>query len=103
MYPTVHVFFDFHIAFHLTMCLFLVGAWVEKLGMGFADKYIGTPDSIAFRMPDNTATLHLIDQTGPLAISSANPTGEPDTTHHLQSFARLGIRNVSFFKFFAFI
>lgn len=73
------------------------GPWLQSLGLDFAEKYIGKPDSIAVRMPDNTMTLSLIDQTGPLAITSANPTGEADTTHHLQVLAKLGVKNVSLF------
>lgn len=34
------------------------------------------------RVPDHTVTGHLCDITGPLAITSANPSGEPDSTHH---------------------
>lgn len=34
------------------------------------------------RVPDHTVTAHLCDITGPLAITSANPSGEPDSTHH---------------------
>ncbi|XP_050402013.1 uncharacterized protein LOC126818585 [Patella vulgata] len=69
------------------------GPWLQTLGVDFAEKYIGRPDSIAVRMPDNTVTSHLIDQTGPIAVSSANPTGEADTTHHLQVLAKLGLKN----------
>ncbi|CAL1546487.1 unnamed protein product [Lymnaea stagnalis] len=70
------------------------GDWLNGLGIGASEKYIGRPDSIACRMPDNTVTSHLIDQTGPVAVSSANPTGEADTTHHLQVLAKLGLENV---------
>ena len=34
------------------------------------------------RVPNHTVTGHLCDITGPLAITSANPSGEPDSTHH---------------------
>ncbi|ESO94486.1 hypothetical protein LOTGIDRAFT_189186, partial [Lottia gigantea] len=69
------------------------GPWVQSLGVDFAEKYIGRTDSIAVRMPDNTVTSHLIDQVGPISVSSANPTGEADTTHHLQVLAKLGLKN----------
>ncbi|XP_012942136.1 uncharacterized protein LOC106012772 [Aplysia californica] len=69
------------------------GEWLMNLGIGSSEKYIGRPDSIAVRMPDNTVTSHLIDQTGPVATTSANPTGEADTTHHLQVLAKLGLEN----------
>uniref|UniRef100_A0A3B4TSP2 Threonylcarbamoyl-AMP synthase n=1 Tax=Seriola dumerili TaxID=41447 RepID=A0A3B4TSP2_SERDU len=39
-------------------------------------------DSIMIRVPDHTVTCHLCDITGPLAITSANPSGEADSTHH---------------------
>uniref|UniRef100_A0A3B4TSE4 Threonylcarbamoyl-AMP synthase n=1 Tax=Seriola dumerili TaxID=41447 RepID=A0A3B4TSE4_SERDU len=38
-----------------------------------------TSDSIMIRVPDHTVTCHLCDITGPLAITSANPSGEADT------------------------
>ncbi|XP_067904079.1 uncharacterized protein [Heterodontus francisci] len=66
------------------------GEWLNLFGLKHADKYIGTPQSIAIRIPDCTVTTHLIDQVGPIAVTSANPTGEADTTHHNQVFAKLG-------------
>lgn len=70
------------------------GQWLENLGIGSANSLVGRPDSIAVRMPDNCVTSYLIDQTGPVATTSANPTGEADTTHHLQVLAKLGLENV---------
>lgn len=67
---------------------------MKSLGLGDAERLIGKPDSIAVRIPDSTITCHLIDQTGPIAVTSANPTGEADTTHHLQVLAKLGVKNV---------
>ncbi|XP_048255486.1 uncharacterized protein LOC124112776 [Haliotis rufescens] len=69
------------------------GPWLDSLGIGYAEKYIGRPDSIATRMPDNTVTSALLDICGPVASTSANPTGEADTTHHLQVLAKLGLEN----------
>ncbi|XP_061419871.1 LOW QUALITY PROTEIN: uncharacterized protein LOC133349973 [Lethenteron reissneri] len=66
------------------------GEWVDSLGMGDAASLIGTPDSIAVRYPDCTVTTQLIDLVGPIAVTSANPTGEADTTHHNQVYAKLG-------------
>lgn len=66
------------------------GEWLEPFGLKHADKYIGTPQSIAIRIPDCAVTTHLIDQVGPIAVTSANPTGEADTTHHNQVYAKLG-------------
>ncbi|GAB1605836.1 hypothetical protein Ahia01_000865900 [Argonauta hians] len=74
-------------------CVVNKGPWLDTLGVGYAGKYIGRPDSIAVRMPDNMVTSLLIDQTGPVSTSSANPTGEADTTHHLQVIAKLGLKN----------
>ncbi|OWF46190.1 uncharacterized protein LOC110456033 [Mizuhopecten yessoensis] len=69
------------------------GEWVKLLGLGDSERLIGKPDSIAIRIPDNTIVCHLIDQTGPIAVTSANPTGEADTTHHLHVLARLGVKH----------
>lgn len=70
------------------------GNWVKSLGLEESEKYVGRPDSIALRIPDSTITCHLIDQCGPVTVTSANPTGEGDTTHHLQVLAKLGVENV---------
>ncbi|KAJ7310357.1 hypothetical protein JRQ81_007267 [Phrynocephalus forsythii] len=66
------------------------GEWVKCLGMEDSAKYVGTPQSIAVRIPDCSVTTHLIDLVGPIAVTSANPTGEADTTHHNQVYAKLG-------------
>ncbi|XP_038632140.1 uncharacterized protein si:ch211-153b23.4 [Scyliorhinus canicula] len=66
------------------------GEWLNLFGLEHASKYIGTPQSIAIRIPDCSVTTHLIDQVGPIAVTSANPTGEADTTHHNQVYAKLG-------------
>ncbi|KAK7099659.1 uncharacterized protein [Littorina saxatilis] len=75
-------------------CVIPKGLWLENLGIGDANALVGRPDSIAVRMPDNCVTSYLVDQTGPVATTSANPTGEADTTHHLQVLAKLGMENV---------
>ncbi|XP_066504814.1 uncharacterized protein si:ch211-153b23.4 [Hoplias malabaricus] len=64
--------------------------WMEFFGLGDSSKYIGTPQSIAIRNPDCTVATHLISMVGPIAVTSANPTGEADTTHHNQVYAKLG-------------
>ncbi|TRY91097.1 hypothetical protein DNTS_020398 [Danionella cerebrum] len=64
--------------------------WMEFFGLGDSSKYIGTPQSIAIRNPDCTIATHLINAVGPIAVTSANPTGEADTTHHNQVYAKLG-------------
>ena len=55
---------------------------VVFVGVAAAYDLVGTRDSIMIRVPDHTVTCHLCDLTGPLAITSANPSGEPDSTHH---------------------
>ncbi|XP_068105753.1 uncharacterized protein [Hyperolius riggenbachi] len=66
------------------------GPWLDVLGAKESSQYIGTPQSIAIRIPDCTVTTHLIDMVGPIAVTSANPSGEADTTHHNQVYAKLG-------------
>nr|XP_003230159.1 PREDICTED: uncharacterized protein LOC100563185 [Anolis carolinensis] len=66
------------------------GEWLDYLGLKDSAKYVGTPQSIAIRIPDCSVTTHLIDLVGPITVTSANPTGEADTTHHNQVFAKLG-------------
>uniref|UniRef100_A0A3P9IUH9 Threonylcarbamoyl-AMP synthase n=1 Tax=Oryzias latipes TaxID=8090 RepID=A0A3P9IUH9_ORYLA len=62
-------------------CIVSKGDWLFKL-VGPAYDRVGTRDSIMIRVPDHTVTGHLCDITGPLAITSANPSGEADSTHH---------------------
>ncbi|XP_018531209.1 uncharacterized protein si:ch211-153b23.4 [Lates calcarifer] len=66
------------------------GPWMDTFGLGDAAKHIGTPQSIAIRNPDCAVATHLINLVGPIAVTSANPTGEADTTHHNQVYAKLG-------------
>ncbi|XP_074504473.1 uncharacterized protein LOC141775222 [Sebastes fasciatus] len=66
------------------------GPWMDTFGLGDAAKHIGTPQSIAMRIPDCSVATHLINLVGPVAVTSANPTGEADTTHHNQVYAKLG-------------
>ncbi|NXH63242.1 YRDC protein, partial [Rhabdornis inornatus] len=66
------------------------GEWVDFLGMKDSARYVGTPQSVAIRIPDCSVTTHLIDLVGPIVVTSANPTGEADTTHHNQVYAKLG-------------
>ncbi|XP_028816231.1 uncharacterized protein LOC114768228 [Denticeps clupeoides] len=64
--------------------------WMDFFGLKESSKYIGTPQSIAIRMPDCAVATQLISLVGPIAVTSANPTGEADTTHHNQVYAKLG-------------
>nr|XP_046261960.1 uncharacterized protein si:ch211-153b23.4 [Scatophagus argus] len=66
------------------------GPWMDPFGLGDAAIHIGTPQSIAIRNPDCSVATHLINLVGPIAVTSANPTGEADTTHHNQVYAKLG-------------
>ncbi|KAG8448100.1 hypothetical protein GDO86_015263 [Hymenochirus boettgeri] len=70
-------------------CIVQKGEWLKKLGVGPAYEQVGTQDSIMIRVPDHTVTAHLTDMTGPLAITSANPSGESDSTHHDMVITRL--------------
>ncbi|XP_048369782.1 uncharacterized protein LOC125442459 [Sphaerodactylus townsendi] len=71
-------------------CIVKKGEWLKTLGVGDGYDRVGTKDSIMIRVPDQTVMVHLIDMTGPLAITSANPSGETDSTHHDMVISRLG-------------
>ncbi|XP_026213485.1 uncharacterized protein LOC113160441 [Anabas testudineus] len=71
-------------------CIVNKGEWLFKLGVGPAYDRVGTRDTIMIRVPDHTVTAHLCNITGPLAITSANPSGEADSTHHSMVINRLG-------------
>jgi tRNA threonylcarbamoyl adenosine modification protein (Sua5/YciO/YrdC/YwlC family) len=49
-----------------------------------------TNQTVALRVPDHKIALALIEETGPLAVSSANLTGEPAATTAKQAFDYLG-------------
>jgi tRNA threonylcarbamoyl adenosine modification protein (Sua5/YciO/YrdC/YwlC family) len=49
-----------------------------------------TKGTVALRMPDHKIALALLEETGPLAVSSANLTGEPAATTCQQAEAYLG-------------
>ncbi|KAJ1101613.1 hypothetical protein NDU88_006679 [Pleurodeles waltl] len=70
-------------------CIVQKGEWLRSLGVGPAYDIVGTRDSIMIRVPDHTISAHLTDMTGPLAITSANPSGESDSTHHDMVISRL--------------
>ncbi|CAM9602353.1 unnamed protein product [Lampetra planeri] len=71
-------------------CIVPKGDWLLRLGVGEAYDLVGTADSIMIRVPDSTVASHLVSMTGPIAITSANPSGEPDSTHHDMVVRRLG-------------
>jgi len=47
-------------------------------------------DSLAVRMPDDTILRSLLEQTGPLLTSSANPSGQPPAATVTQAQAYFG-------------
>jgi tRNA threonylcarbamoyl adenosine modification protein (Sua5/YciO/YrdC/YwlC family) len=49
-----------------------------------------TQGTVAVRMPDHPVALDLLNKTGPLAVSSANRTGEPPATTCEQAQEQLG-------------
>lgn len=49
-----------------------------------------TRGTVALRMPDHQIALHLLEEVGPLAVSSANLTGQPAATSAQQAFDYLG-------------
>jgi tRNA threonylcarbamoyl adenosine modification protein (Sua5/YciO/YrdC/YwlC family) len=49
-----------------------------------------TDGTVAVRMPDNRIALELLSETGPLAVSSANLTGQPAATTAVDAEAMLG-------------
>lgn len=49
-----------------------------------------TKQTVALRVPDHKIALALIEETGPLAVSSANLTGAPAATTAKQAFDYLG-------------
>jgi L-threonylcarbamoyladenylate synthase len=49
-----------------------------------------TNGTVALRMPDERIALELLAETGPLAVSSANRTGEPPATNAEDAVEQLG-------------
>jgi L-threonylcarbamoyladenylate synthase len=49
-----------------------------------------TEGTVAVRMPDNRIALELLEETGPLAVSSANRTGMPAATTAQEAMGMLG-------------
>lgn len=49
-----------------------------------------TDGTVAVRMPDNRIALELLEETGPLAVSSANLTGKPAATTAAEALDMLG-------------
>ncbi|WP_372736477.1 L-threonylcarbamoyladenylate synthase, partial [Nocardioides sp.] len=49
-----------------------------------------TRGTVAVRMPDHEITLEILERTGPLAVSSANTSGDPAATDADQAEQMLG-------------
>ena len=49
-----------------------------------------TRGTVAVRMPDHEVALELLERTGPMAVSSANLTGQPAATDAEQAEEMLG-------------
>ena len=68
------------------------GEYLQRMGLGDAIDLIGTPDSISLRVPNSTLTIALLKETGPLAITSANPSGACDSRPLTRAELRRGTR-----------
>ena len=51
-----------------------------------------TDGTVALRVPNHPVTLELLNETGPLAVSSANLTGQPAATSAEEALLQLGAR-----------
>lgn len=58
----------------------------EDLGWDLGE----TNGTVALRMPDSEATRDLLTQVGPLAVTSANKTGQPPALDVSEALAQLG-------------
>uniref|UniRef100_A0A3Q1G4W7 Threonylcarbamoyl-AMP synthase n=1 Tax=Acanthochromis polyacanthus TaxID=80966 RepID=A0A3Q1G4W7_9TELE len=84
-YGTDHLIsLETHQPFSYDLCIVSKGDWLFRLGK-----------HIMIRVPDHTVTGHLCDMTGPLAITSANPSGEADSTHHSMPFIALSTGTIT--------
>lgn len=71
-------------------CVVPKGDWLKRLGLGEAVDYVGTKDSICIRVPDSSVLCYIVSLHGPIALTSANISGGPDSTHHEMVVAALG-------------
>ncbi|KAH9523556.1 hypothetical protein Btru_040337 [Bulinus truncatus] len=77
-------------------CVVPKGDWLMNLGLGDAVNYVGTETSICIRVPDSSVLAYLVSLSGPVALSSANPSGGDDSTHHDMVINSLGI--ITYFR-----
>lgn len=52
-------------------------------------RHVSGKDTIGIRIPDSSFVLSLIDQTGPLSVTSANLSGQGNTTNEKEVLAQL--------------
>ncbi|CAL1546488.1 unnamed protein product [Lymnaea stagnalis] len=71
-------------------CVVPKGEWLRNLGLGDSVNYVGTAQSICIRVPDSSVLAYLVSLSGPVALSSANPSGGDDSTHHDMVINSLG-------------
>uniref|UniRef100_A0A2C9JHT9 Threonylcarbamoyl-AMP synthase n=1 Tax=Biomphalaria glabrata TaxID=6526 RepID=A0A2C9JHT9_BIOGL len=77
-------------------CVVPKGDWLRRLGLEDAVNYVGTEHSICIRVPDSSVLAYLVSLSGPVALSSANPSGGDDSTHHDMVINSLGI--ITYFR-----
>ena len=66
------------------------GYWMYNLGVGDAFDIVGTKDNICIRIPDSSVLAYLVSVSGPIAITSGNPSGGADSIHHDMLINSLG-------------
>ncbi|CAG5129650.1 unnamed protein product [Candidula unifasciata] len=71
-------------------CVVPKGDWLLRLGLGDSVSIVGTEKSICIRVPDSSVLAYLVSVSGPVALSSANPSGGDDSTHHDMVIDSLG-------------
>lgn len=63
---------------------------ILSTGQGVKYDLGNLPDTIAVRMPDHPVALQILERTGPLAVTSANLTGQPPATDCAQAVEYFG-------------
>ncbi|GFO03330.1 yrdc domain-containing protein, mitochondrial [Plakobranchus ocellatus] len=71
-------------------CVVAKGDWLKNLGLGDSADKVGTQGSICIRVPDSSVLAYLVSLSGPIALTSANPSGGADSTHHDMVISSLG-------------
>ena len=65
------------------------GKWLDKILPSWQTSAILNEDSIAMRCPNSPLILGLIEKVGPLAITSANPSGYSDVIDWMKTINNL--------------